>query len=172
MRKPRKLRQNAKYHVISRANRQEMILYSKVLKNQFLEIVKRARIKYAFLIHNFCIMGNHFHFIMQPLKGENLSRIMQWILSVYAMKYNRIFNLKGHVWHDRFKSKIINDFRQYVATFIYIMENPVRAKLAKKSEEFEFNGIYFMLKGWYEILNPPDLVIKVVIPVIRQLLIQ
>ena len=168
MRKRRKLLQGAKYHVIARANRCEMIFEDRKLKEMFLEVVKRARGKYQFCIHNFCILGNHFHMILKPGRKESLSRIMQWILSVFAMKYNRTFNYIGHVFYDRFKSVIINDFRQYVATFIYIMENPVKAKIVEKPEDFEYNGISFMKKGWYEVVNPPDPALMLLIPGIGQ----
>jgi REP element-mobilizing transposase RayT len=168
MRKRRKLLQDAKYHVMARANRREMILEARELKEMFLEVVKRAREKYKFCIHNFCILGNHFHMILKPGRKESLSRIMQWILSVFAMKYNRTFNYIGHVFYDRFKSVIINDFRQYVATFIYIMENPVKAKIVEKPGDFEYNGISFMKKGWYEVVNPPDPALMLLIPGIGQ----
>ena len=177
MRKRRKIRYGAKYHVIARANRREMILQlllkrvSKALKAMFYDVVKRARKKYKFVIQNFCIMGNHFHFILEPLKDESLSRIMQWILSVFAMKYNKTFNYIGHVFYDRFKSKIIEDFRQYVATFIYIMENPVRAGIVTKPAEFEYNGVSYMQKGLNDVINPPDDVIKLVVPGITKILI-
>ena len=98
------------------------------------------------------------------------------------MKYNRTFNYIGHVFYDRFKSVIINDFRQYVVTLIYtlfklqleatklqyIMENPVKAKIVARPEDFEYNGINFMKKGWYEVVNPPDPAIMLLIPGIRQ----
>jgi putative transposase len=171
MRKSRKLKEGAKYHVIAKANRGEMILGSRALKFMFLDVVKRARKKYRFAIQNFCVMGNHVHFIMEPLKGESLSRIMQWILSVFAMKYNRTFNYKGHVFYDRFKSKIINSFRQFLATFIYIMENPVKAGIVKSPEEFEFNGINYIRKGLYDVINPPDVSLALMVPGIQCLLL-
>ncbi|MBN2533515.1 MAG: transposase [Spirochaetales bacterium] len=164
MRKNRQLKHGAKYHIIARANRNEMIFGSRELKSMFLDVVKRARKKYKFVIQNFCIMGTHVHFILEPLKSENLSRIMQWILSVFAMKYNKTFNYIGHVFYDRFKSKIINDFRQYIATFIYIMENPVKANIVEYPEDFEFNGINFIRKGLYDVINPPDEVILLMVP--------
>ncbi|MBN2531802.1 MAG: transposase [Spirochaetales bacterium] len=164
MRKKRFILQDAKYHIIARANRQEMIFGSSELKEMFLDVVKRARKKYRFVIYNFCILDTHFHWIIKPLKGENLSRIMQWILSVFAIKYNQNFKLIGHVFYDRFKSIIIHDFRQYVATFIYIMENPVKANIVQHPEDYFYNGISFMKKGWYEVVNPPDLMIKIVLP--------
>ena len=164
MRKNRKIKHGAKYHVMARANRREMILGSRELKSMFLDVVKRARKKYKFVIQNFCTMGNHFHFILQPLKGESLSKIMQWVLSVFAMKYNRTFNYIGHVFYDRFKSKIIENFRQYVATFIYIMENPVKAGIVERALDFEFNGVSFMQKGLYEVIKPPGMDIKLIVP--------
>ncbi|MBN2531795.1 MAG: transposase [Spirochaetales bacterium] len=171
MRKARKLKQEAKYHIIARANRGEMIFGSRALKFMFLDVVKKARKKYKFIIQNFCVMGNHVHFILQPLKNENLSRIMQWILSVFAMQYNRTFQYKGHVFYDRFISKIINDFRQYVATFIYIMENPVKAGIVSCPGNFEFSGINYLRKGLYEVINPPDNTIRLMFPGISCLLL-
>ena len=55
------------------------------MKDLFLETVARAKRKYDFRIDNFCVMGNHFHMIVQPLNGVSLSAIMQWIMSVFAM---------------------------------------------------------------------------------------
>jgi putative transposase len=164
MRQRRKIKHGAKYHVMARANRKEMIFGSRALKAMFLDVVKRARKKYKFAIQNFCIMGNHFHLILEPLKGESLSKIMQWILSVFAMKYNNTFNYKGHVFYDRFKSKIIGDFRHYVATFIYITKNPVKAGIVKDPNDFEFNGVNFLKKGLYDVINPPSLFIRLLLP--------
>lgn len=45
MRKPRELQDGASYHVISRANRKEMILNSDEVKEEFLEVVRRAQKK-------------------------------------------------------------------------------------------------------------------------------
>jgi putative transposase len=69
--------------VTARANRKEMILDTNAMKELFLSVVKRAKEKYDFRLENFYIMGNHF--IIQPIRGESLSAIMQWILSVSAM---------------------------------------------------------------------------------------
>ena len=155
MRKRRELVAEARYHVVSRANRKEMIFNSPQIKEMFLEVVRKAKIKYRFSISNFCIMGNHFHFIIQPHKDQNLSKIMQWILSVFALRFNRFFNYTGHVWHDRFTSKVIKSFHQYVATFLYIARNPVRAKITENPTDYEYNGISFMQRGTLDILERP-----------------
>ena len=97
MRKPRELEENARYHVTARANRKEMILETSEMKEMFLSVLRRAKRKYDFRLENFCIMGNHFHFVIQPGRGESLSAIMRWIMSVFAMAYNKIRGFTGHV---------------------------------------------------------------------------
>ena len=162
MRRRRIIIEDARYHVYARINRQEFILQSIFIKEMFMSVLKRAKKKFKFQIINFCIMGNHVHFIIKPLKGESLSSIMQWILGVFAQKYNRTFDLHGHVWYDRFKSKVIVDFRQFLHTFVYISNNPVKAGLVDSPEEYRYSGIYNLHKGILGIMErPPNRVIRV-----------
>lgn len=163
MRKPRELVNGASYHVVARANRKEMIFLTPGIKEMFLHQVKIAQKRYQFTIKNFCIMGNHFHFIIKPLKDENLSDIMQWILSVFARNYNRRQNLVGHVWYDRFRSKVIRSFHQYLLTFLYISNNPVRAGISKRAIDYEYNGISFLKNGYISILErPPNAFLNII----------
>ena len=156
MRKPRVLQIGAKYHVSAKINRGEHIFEPNEIKSLFLEIVKRAMGIYNFSLKNFVIMDNHIHFIIEPLKNESLSKIMQWILFVFAMRYNKIHKITGHVWQNRFWSKIIDDIHQLVDTFKYISKNPVKAKMVKKAKEYKYCGLYSILKGIYDIVDKPD----------------
>ena len=164
MRKPRELLNNAEYHVTARINRGEFILESDDIKDLFLHIVERAKKKYSFKIRGFSIMDNHVHFLMKPGKEESLSRIMQWILSVFAMRYNKMFNLKGHVWYDRFNSKIIESFRQLISTFRYICDNPVKADLVKDAQEYEYGSLWFIRHKRFNFIEPPDIELLVSLP--------
>lgn len=155
MRKRRQLQEGASYHVVSRANRKEVIFKAPEIKELFMQTVRRAKKKYQFSIKNFCIMGNHYHFIIKPLNDENLSNIMRWILSVFAMQFNRYYDLTGHVWNERFKSKIIQSFSQYLATFVYIAKNPVRAKMVENVADYEYSGMSLIYRGQLDILERP-----------------
>ena len=135
------IKEGARYHVTARANRKEMILDSGRMKDLFLEVVKRAKEKYDFRIENFCIMGNYFHFIIQPMKDASLSDIMRWIMSVFAMAWNRINHLTGHVWGERFFSRIIQTFGEYIRVFGYIDENPVEAKQVSDIFKWRYDGL-------------------------------
>lgn len=163
MRRPRHLRHGASYHVINRINRQEMIFKRDDVKEMFMEVLRRAKKKFCFDLKNFCIMGNHTHFIIKPGEGESLSKIMQWILSVFARKFNKTFHLQGHVFYDRFTSKVIESYQQFLHTFIYIALNPVKAGIVAKAVEYRYNGITYLHRGVLDILErPPNMLIKLV----------
>jgi len=156
MRKPRILLEGATYHVTAKINRGEHIFEPDEIKNLFLRIIKRAKKKYKFSLKNFVIMSNHIHFLIEPAKKESLSRIMQWILSVFAMYYNKIHKLFGHCWAGRFWSKIIENIRQMFDTFNYISENPVKAGLVKNTQEYEYCGIYHIIRKKFEVVDKPE----------------
>ncbi|HUW42021.1 MAG TPA: transposase [Rectinemataceae bacterium] len=153
MRKPRELREGARYHVTARTNRKEMILDSSAMKELFLSVVKRAKAKYSFRIENFCIMGNHFHFVIMPGKGVSLSALMQWIMSVFAMAYNKIRGFTGHVWGGRFFSRIISGLRELVQVFEYIDENPVKASQVPDRRDWRYGGLWHNHIGCREIVD-------------------
>ncbi len=162
MRKRRELKIGANYHITARINRQEFLFENDYMKEMFMRILRRAKKKYRFLVGNFCIMNNHIHFIIKPLNGESLSAIMQWILGVFAQKYNRMFKLHGHIWYDRFKSKIIINFRQYLHTFVYISNNPVKAGIVGFPADYSYSGITYIQKGILDVMErPPNRVLRI-----------
>jgi putative transposase len=159
MRKRRILRNGAIYHVIARANRNEFIL-NRPMKDELLDVIRRARKRWDFNITNFCFMSNHIHLMISPRPGENLSRIMQWILSVFAVRFNKVFGYKGHVWYDRFKSKIVGSLRQFIQTFSYISNNPIKAEIVRHACEYRYSGVFHIRNGDYTIVDPPGAVIR------------
>ncbi|MBN2049796.1 MAG: transposase [Spirochaetales bacterium] len=163
MRKPRKKKPGASYHVFARAVRGEKIFTSTLVKEIFMEVVRRAKKKYRFEIRNFCIMGSHYHLIMKPLENEDISKINQWINSVFARKFNLIYGYFGHVFAERFQSVIIHSFHQYLLTFIYVSMNPVKAFLVQTPIDYEYNGITFLYKGMLDIMErPPNWFLRLV----------
>ncbi|MDR2499773.1 MAG: transposase [Treponema sp.] len=153
MRKPRLLKQNAAYHVTARSNRGEMVLFCPAMRRLFLGILERAKKKYGFSIHNFCIMGNHIHLLIRPGPKGSLSQIMQWILSMFARAWNKRHGVSGHVWGDRFFSKILASLYDFLHAFDYVSRNPVKASLVENAEEWEFGGLWHFIKGNRTILN-------------------
>ena len=157
MRTKRKLQDDAVYHVTARSNRQEFIFEHDDIKELFLFILTAAKKKYKFKLINFSIMSNHVHIMLKPEKNADLSKIMQWILSVFAVRFNKIHGYHGHVWYDRFKSVIADTLKHLAAAYEYINNNAVKAGLTEKAEDYKYRGFFFRKNKKAGIVDPPDI---------------
>ena len=155
----------------ARTNRKEMILDAGAMKELFLSVVKRAKAKYDFRLDNFCIMGNHFHFVIKPGQGESLSAIMRWILSVFAMAFNKIKGYTGHVWGGRFFSRIIASLRDLIEVIDYIDDNPVRASQVVDREEWHWGGLWHHRTGCRDVVEKLESWLQPLVPWHEQLLL-
>jgi len=160
MRQARLLVTGATYHVVARANRHEFILEDEHTKTLLLRTIAEAKKKYRFTVTNICIMNNHIHLMITPGHEDSLSRIMQWILGVFAQRFNRSHSLRGHVWYDRFRSTVLSSMTHYVNAFLYIAKNPVRAGIVSSPWQYRFNGVVLARDGPFRTITrvPPILV--------------
>jgi putative transposase len=92
-------------------------------------------------------MDNHIHFLIKPGDGVSLSKIMQWLKCNFAKMWNKAHNTKGHLWGDRFFSRIIEDEADFELVSAYIDRNPVKAKLVWVETDWEFGGLSYWLRG-------------------------
>jgi putative transposase len=90
-------------------------------------------------------MGNHIHFLIKPREDGNLSKIMQWIKCNFAKAWNKMNGRKGHVWGERFYSRVINGMRDFLRVREYIAENPVKAGLAERAADWVFGSLHHRL---------------------------
>lgn len=156
----------------ARANRKEMIFDSDEMKELFLEVMRRAKAKYKFRVENFCIMGNHIHVMLRPEGDTNLSRLMQWIMSVFAMAYNRIHGLVGHVWGSRFFSRIVSGLREFLQTCSYLDENPVEAHQIDDRRKWRYGGLWHHRAGIVELCPRADTMFGLALPEHMQLMLE
>ena len=159
-RQRRLLKKNASYHAIATINRFENAFQQDMFKEMFLIVLMQAKKKYKFYVRNFCVLPNNVQFIIQPAEDESLSSIMQWILSVFAKRYNRANELKGHLFLDRFKSTIIADLLKYLNIYDEISNHPVNENICGAAVDYKYGGLYFIMNRIYDIVEPPQMVLS------------
>jgi putative transposase len=153
MRASRKLVESATYYVSSEVNRGEMALERSEFKKLFLEVVKEAKLKYDFELWNFIVLGSMFYFLIKPGKGESLSKIMQWIKCTFTRRWNKRHHIRGHLWGERFFSRIIEDEQDFERMSEFIDRCPVTAKLVKTAKEWRFGGLFHKLRGIFGLVD-------------------
>jgi len=70
----------------------------------------------------------------------------------YNWKYERI----GHVFQDRFKSECVEDDAYLLTVIRYIHQNPVKALISNKPEEYEWSSCAAYYKADRNISTFPD----------------
>jgi len=147
---PRKLRvefPGAIYHVMSRGDRREDIFRDDVDRQDFLKTLAEACQKTGFQVHAYCLMGNHFHLVVETPEA-NLVAGMRWLLSTYTIRLNHRHKLFGHVFSGRYKALLVEGGGGYLKTVCdYVHLNPVRAKLLGREDRLL--GYPWSSLGWY-----------------------
>ena len=134
---PRKLRieKIGFYHIINRGVARSNIYLCDDDFLRFLEIVQDASEEYGFEIYSFCLMSNHYHFLLRT-SNQNLSLLMQKINSRYSIYFNHKYNRIGPLWQGRFKSWFVFD-EVYLQTLMkYIEYNPIKANITQNIGEY------------------------------------
>lgn len=132
-------------HVISRGNRGEAIFPEERNKGHFIRLLRRGSQKYDVELYAFCVMGTHYHLLVQ-INKVNLPEFMHFVGSSYA-NYLVRNGWMGHVFSGRYKS-ILVDKEEYLLTLSrYIHLNPVSASLVEKPEEYAWSSYPLYLRG-------------------------
>lgn len=92
-------------------------------KIKYFSLIKKSQLKYRFKVYAYCLMNNHGHLIIDPA-GADISKIMHAINFSYARYFNKKYDRYGHVFQDRFKSKIVDTDRYMITLSAYIHNNP------------------------------------------------
>jgi putative DNA methylase len=86
------------------------------------------------------MMPNHTHFLLKPINNFSLSEIMQKHKSHTAHKCNKLIKRKGAFWQTDYYDRYIRDFEHFQNTVRYIENNPVKAGLCIKPEDWNFSS--------------------------------
>jgi putative transposase len=131
------------FHVINRGVDRQAIFRDDQDREFFLGLMGRARTKFEWMLPAYVLMGNHFHFVMLG-DLDRLSDGMHYLSFRYAMEFNERHARTGHLFQGRFISIPIEGDDHLDTVCTYVLNNPVRAGLCERFEDYEwFGGDWF-----------------------------
>lgn len=92
-------------------------------------------------------MGNHVHICLYHEDIRKLSKFMHIVNSKFASYYNYLENRVGYVFRSRFFSQEIIDRQQLYNVVAYIHNNPKKAKLVDKLEDYKYSSYKDYIKN-------------------------
>ena len=133
------------YHVTSRGDRQEPIYEDDEDRERFLTILGDVIEIYNWICHGYCLMGNHYHLIIETPDG-NLSKGMRQLNGVYTQVSNRRHQRVGHLFQGRYKGILVDGDAHLLELSRYVVLNPVRAGMIKGPEKWAWSS-YLAMTG-------------------------
>lgn len=139
------------YHIYNRGNNSQPIFYN---ENDYQQFVDSS---YKYLVPNcqilaWCLMPNHFHFLLEAnekslepiIWGGNemtsLTNGFQLLQSNYAKLINNKINRTGSLFQQKTKAKFLENKNYAMTAFRYIHQNPVKANLVDKLEDWNYSS--------------------------------
>lgn len=135
--------ENAFYHIITRGNQKQLVFRDAADYEKYLSILTKYKKRYKFRLYCFCLMPNHVHLVIEVQNPLVLNKIMRGLNLSYTLYFNSRYEKVGHLWQDRFKSKIIEKDAYLLECMNYIEANPIRASLVSDLEGHAWSSYHF-----------------------------
>jgi hypothetical protein len=107
MRKYRLLVKDAWYEVRTAINNREPLFRQRQAIAIFCRVFGEARGRFAFELRGFRLDEEWLSFYIKPADGLQLPAIMQWVKQTFAVRFNLSTDRSGHVWGDRYWSRVV-----------------------------------------------------------------
>ena len=153
---PRNYLKTSFFHVMSQGINKNFIFEDSIDIKFYIKNMYEIKDKYNVKIIAYCIMNNHVHMLLETAGVENLSKYMHCLNTRFGQYYNKKYKRVGYVFRDRYKAEGIYSEKQLYNCVKYIYDNPVKAEICKKPEEYEFSNykkIDFIDDGEYAFID-------------------
>ncbi len=95
----------------------------------------------------YCLMPNHFHFLVKQLKNNGISIFLSQISNSYTKYFNTKYTRVGALLQGVFKAVRIETDEQLIHTSRYIHLNPVVSGLVKMPENYRWSSYHEYFTG-------------------------
>jgi putative transposase len=141
----------ALYHVLSRGNGRQDIVFCDDDRHLFLDLLAEMSERFNLEIYAYVLMGNHYHLLLKTIDA-NLSKAMQWFGTIYTRKFNLKNQTSGHLFQGRFKSIVVENDAYLLRLSCYIHRNPLRAGIVERLADFPWSS--YLYYGYRK--KPPE----------------
>jgi hypothetical protein len=107
MRKLRELQQGVWYEIRTQMKNREPLFRVSKVRALFNRVFHEAELRFVFEVRCPRLQDDWLTFYIKPDDGFELPAIMKWMKQTFAQRYNRETGRIGHIWGDRYWSRIL-----------------------------------------------------------------
>jgi len=135
------------HHIIQRGNNRQNIFFDQEDRRLYLKWLKKYSLECGCMINAYCLMSNHVHLLAVPQYNYSLAKTMQKLSLRFTQHINKKYKRTGRLWECRFYSALVDKESYLWSTVRYIEQNPVRAKIVSKPDEYRWSSAKINITG-------------------------
>ena len=127
------------YHIYHRGGDRQKIFFENENYPYFFRLLKKYRDQFAMNVVAYCLMPNHFHFMLQPQRSDTLSQFMGKLQQSYVMAINKRYQRSGPLFQERFRHVHVYSERYQILLCRYIHVNPKKDGLVTDLRDWPYS---------------------------------
>jgi REP element-mobilizing transposase RayT len=105
-----------------------------------LQRVKEYSSRFDIAVIVYCLMPNHYHFLLRQDGEHTISTFIQGIFNSYTKAFNKAFNRKGTLFEGPFKALLVGKETHLLHLCRYIHRNPLEAGLVTHLTDWPYSN--------------------------------
>ena len=130
------------FHIYNRGCNRTKIFFENDNYKFLLRKTELYTAKFDISVLAYCLMPNHYHFVLRQNNTQLLNSCIQLIFNSYTKAINKRYRRSGTLFEGRFKAKEIYDDKTILEVCRYIHRNPLDDGLVKNLEDWEFSNYH------------------------------
>ena len=137
------------YHVINRSNGRVQIFHTPQEYAHFESLLLEGVELIGMRLLAYVIMPNHWHLVLFPQKDTDMSEFMRWVTTTHVRQRRAKTKTigSGHLYQGTYKSFPVEDDKHLLDLIRYVEQNPLRAKLVERAQEWQWSSLFRRRRG-------------------------
>jgi putative transposase len=127
-------------HITQRGNNRCDCFVDDDDRQLYLDLLREHAGAQEVAVHAYVLMTNHVHLLVTPRSAGAIGFAMRHVNQRYAQYFNRRHGRTGTLWESRPYSCLVEAEAYLLTCFRYIENNPVRAGMVEKPEDYRWSS--------------------------------
>lgn len=132
------------YHAYNRGNAGGELFRTAADYAAFERMIAEAQKRTQMRIVAYCIMPNHWHFVLWPRKDGDVGAFFHWLGLTHTKRWHAYHGStgQGHIYQGTYKSNLVQSDEHALTLIRYVERNALRAKLVARAEDWRWSSAW------------------------------
>jgi putative transposase len=109
----------------------------------FERVLAEALAEHPIRLLGYCIMPNHWHFVLWPEKDGQLTAFLRWLTHTHTQRWHAHYHTAGtgHLYQGRFRAFPVQEDEHLLTVLRYVERNALRAGLVQRAEDWPWSSL-------------------------------